>query len=146
MKVVFQSGKGFYSFLIKLFTFGKYTHCGIVIDGILYQSVIGKGVYSKPWNPKGWTAKDIPVSHINKEDAKKFLIEEIGCGYDLIGVLHFIFFFLKPSKNKWFCSELASEATIKAGFLNRKKKPCYFSSQSLFDTLEKKLNKNQRKV
>ena len=143
IKIVFKKGTDFYSFLIRLFTGGHYTHCGIVIDDILYQAQTLKGVYCENWIPNfNWTVKNIDVEILFGNKAKNFLKSEIGCGYDWFGVLHFVLPFLKPSKKRWFCSELAAETLVKAGFLS-KKKVSFYSPQSLFNCIEKKLDKNK---
>lgn len=138
MKVVFNYSGGFYAYLIKFFTKGLYTHCGIVIEDTLYQSKIFKGVYKEDWIPGMWDTIYIDLSEKQTKKVKKLLEKELNSGYDWFGVLHFIFKFLKPSRKRWFCSELCAAALLEAGVLNKKEKAIYFSPESLFQRISEK--------
>lgn len=138
MKVVFNYSGGLYGYLIKLFTRGLYTHCGIVIGDVLYQAQIFKGVYKQDWIPGMWDVVYIDLSEKQQRKVKKFLEKELNSRYDWLGVLHFVFKFLKPSKKRWFCSELCAKALIEAGVLNKNEKTIYFSPESLFQRISKK--------
>jgi hypothetical protein len=138
MKIVFNYSGGFYAYLIRFFTKGLYTHCGIVIGDDLYQAQIFKGVYKKQWHPETWDVVYIDVSDKKTEKVKKFLEGELQSGYDWLGVLHFVFKWLKPSRKRWFCSELCAKALVEAGILNKKEKLIYFSPESLFRRISNK--------
>ena len=138
MKVVFNYSGGFYAYLIRFFTKGLFTHCGIVIGDTLYQAEIFKGVYKKEWHPEMWDIVYIDTSEEKEKKVKKFLEKELGNGYDWLGVLHFLFKFLKPSRKRWFCSELCAKALVEAGVLNKKESLIYFSPESLFRRISKK--------
>ena len=142
MKIVFSFSNGFYAYIIKLVTGGKYTHCGIVIDGYVYESEIFKGVIKTKYNPFDWYENiEIKISKIKTYKIQKFLESELGSGYDYLGALRFVFSFLKPSKNKWFCSELCIETLNKIRFFSKNKKPALYSPSVLYKILSKKLDK-----
>jgi hypothetical protein len=142
MKLVFKSTNGLYGLLIKLVTRGKYTHCGVVINNIFYQASLFSGVTKSQYKPKNCHEIIMPLIKSKQAKIKNFLEKELNSGYDWLGILKFVFPFLKPSKNRWFCSELVAEALIEVGFLKKDPKPYYYSPKGLFDMVLKKLDKN----
>ena len=131
MKLVFINRNDIYDKVVLAVTGGKYAHCGIVIDHTLFQALPGQGVVSSPFNiSDGWTCVNLP--NLDERAALKFVAHELGCGYDWCGVARFVLPFLKPSKSRWFCSELAA-AVVTAGGYKGLGKDWKFTPQGLYE-------------
>jgi hypothetical protein len=96
---------------IRFFSRGKFNHTSINLNGIIYEAHIWCGVRMTQqdiWDNstvKTSTTFDIDV-HTHRK-LHYWLNRQVGKDYDLWGVLSFIWRFAKPTKGKWFCSELA---------------------------------------
>jgi len=139
VKFQFHRGEAKISKLIRFFSRGEYNHVSIRTHRYIYEAHIKQGVIKTPINK--WddstvviTTK-ISVSNAGYTNMIKFLNEQVGKKYDIMGILSFFFILLPPRKGYWYCSELASvaleKAKIKDGMLDNRK----ISPQMFFDIL-----------
>lgn len=92
--------------LIRLFTGGRVNHVSVEVDGWFYEALMYKGFVKRQTTNR----KAIVESFIfqqSRPDITEWLDRQVGKGYDWLGVLSFIWVFLKQKKGKWFCSENA---------------------------------------
>ena len=117
MKLAFYKGtrkglQGLYSRLARWVDSGPYSHCELVFsDGLSASaSFIDGGVRFKQikYKPEQWDV--VELQGFDEDKARQWFEDHEGEKYDLLGNLRFIFFFVKPSNNKWFCSEAIAEA------------------------------------
>lgn len=117
MKIAFYKGtrkgvQGLYSRLTRWVDSGPYSHCELVFnDGLSASaSFIDGGVRFKhiDYKPEHWDV--VELQGFDGDKARQWFEDHEGEKYDLLGNLRFIFFFVKPSNNKWFCSEAIAEA------------------------------------
>ena len=117
MKLAFYKGtrkglQGVYSRLTRWVDSGPYSHCELVFsDGLSASaSFIDGGVRFKriDYKEDNWDFVELP-SYL-EEQALQWFKEHEGCKYDILGNLRFGFFFIKDSRNKFFCSEAIAEA------------------------------------
>lgn len=91
---------------------GPYSHAEIVFsDGLSASaSFIDGGVRFKRINydPAHWDFIDLPPSM--EGQARQWFADHEGAGYDLIGNLRFVAWFVPHSKSRWFCSEAIAAA------------------------------------
>lgn len=95
--------QGAFARLTKARLVTRYPHAGIVIDGVLYQSTLAKGVHSAPFNSEGWNVFAISTEHT-------LLLERFNnvknSKYDWFSLLAFVLPF-RITVAKWFyCYEL----------------------------------------
>lgn len=95
----------------------KYNHISIEIDGIIWEAHIEHGVtrtIRSKW--AGWSTvvERIHVHSKYQSDVKTFLNAQVGKKYDTLGIFSFLWWFFKPKKDRWYCSELAQVALYKA--------------------------------
>ena len=117
MKLAFYKGtrkglQGVYSRLTRWVDSGPYSHCELIFsDGSSASaSFIDGGVRFKQieYKPEHWDI--INLQGFDEDKARQWFEDHEGEKYDLLGNLRFIFFFVKPSLNRWFCSEAIAEA------------------------------------
>jgi hypothetical protein len=114
------------STLIKLWTFGKYSHCEIRIGDCSYDANASAGMIiarSGGWPEDKWDVYDIELSPDSLVKMRTFLMDKIGKSYDYRGIfLSQIFPFDRHDKNGWFCSELCYAALSEAQLLDGERK------------------------
>lgn len=117
MKIAFYKGtrkgvQGLYSRLTRWVDSGPYSHCELVFnDGLSASaSFIDGGVRFKhiDYKEDNWDFVELP-SYL-EEQALLWFKEHEGCKYDILGNLRFVLFFIKPSKDKFFCNEAIAES------------------------------------
>jgi hypothetical protein len=121
MIVLFQ-GTGPIGAAIRWQTRGKYSHAGwLCRDGSIIEAWHQGGVLhsDSPFVLHGEGAKfDVYSVHgITSEQSRKveaFLHEQVGSGYDFVGVLRFLSHVNRNNYKRWFCSELVAEACEEA--------------------------------
>jgi hypothetical protein len=112
MKVAFYKGRSrLFNKLICWYLRGNYSHCELVFgtnsDGIstcASSSFMDGGVRIK-WmemDPLHWDFVDVPGDDVA---AMRWLTEHEGEGYDVLGLLGFIWRRVSGDKRKWFCNE-----------------------------------------
>jgi len=113
------------------------------------EFVIGKQWYTSSYNDGGVRVReisgesgnwdfiylDIPINGIDK--ARRFLEGEMGKEYDIEGIFLAQLFPLNiDSPQRWFCSEIVSEALMIAGVLPRDRDSSWYSPARLYDRLQ----------
>ena len=104
--------QGIYSRLARWIDGGPYSHCELVFsDGVSASaSFIDGGVRFKQidYDPAHWDFIDLPANM--EAQAREWFEQHEGAGYDLIGNLTFVLWFIPHSKSRWFCSEAVAAA------------------------------------
>lgn len=99
--------QGIYSRLARWIDGGPYSHCELIFsDGLSGSaSFIDGGVRLKAidYDPAHWDFIELPASM--EAQARDWFEQHQGAGYDLIGNLKFVAWFVPHSKSRWFCSE-----------------------------------------
>lgn len=120
VKVIFRKNKSDTSKLIRFFTMGKWSHCGILVDDVVYEAVF-EGVQKSSisdfeYNATEMVVKEYPVTSIKR--VIDFLELQIGAEYDYHGAygMHIQDYDFQHD-DKWFCSELVA-AALTIGGLN----------------------------
>lgn len=136
MKIAFRKrGRGLLglvsSWLINVWTMGKYSHCEIINtngsndskDWSNYSATAlenGGGVTSTrgtSYVPESWDIYDVVVEG-NEAVCLEFLEAQLGKRYDWSGIfLSMIFNTSQHEPSRWFCSELVAEALVTGGYL-----------------------------
>lgn len=103
--------------LIRLATFSKWNHVAIEIDGQVYDATGKFGVAR--WNKLKFLKlyDEISSRSVGGDEvkARKFLESQLGKTYDFGALFALPFRERWQDTGKWFCSELAATALIKAG-------------------------------
>lgn len=99
--------------LVKLWTWSKYSHIELVIDGVCYSSSPRDGgvrakkidIYSGRWD----------LFPLDKEKLENSLAREwfqvhMEENYDWMGIVRFVFPFIPHRSNQWFCFEAVAAA------------------------------------
>ena len=92
-------------YAIRLWTWSKYSHAELVIDGVCYSSSLRDGgVRSKYIDLASGRWDVLPVKG-NAADALWWYHQHKGQGYDWLNILRFILPFIPQRKTKWVCFE-----------------------------------------
>jgi hypothetical protein len=99
--------------LIRFTSGGKYNHVSIGINGYIYQAKMDYGVTKskcdRDYNSVDW----LHVWDLDEQKVSEFLDAQVGKKYDWLGVISFLWIFIRQGREKWFCSELATVALMK---------------------------------
>lgn len=102
-------------YAIRLWTWSKYSHAELVIDGVCYSSSLRDGgVRSKYIDLASGRWDVLPVKG-NAADALWWYQQHKGQGYDWLNVQRFILPFIPQDKNKWVCFEAVAAMLGLAG-------------------------------
>jgi ribosomal protein L15E len=112
VKVIYGRNNLPFSLLIRLFTWSRWSHCGIVVDDVVIESTFSKGVTRTKLEEfiaryKSTELCEIPHSKGWLERANN----QVGKKYDKLAVIGVFFRGGWDKKNKWFCSELVAYAS-----------------------------------
>jgi hypothetical protein len=120
MKIVFHKGVWPWDWAIRVFSMGRFSHCEVIFsDGMWFSSRPGKGTaYKVRKLDDNWEVLDLWVSPEVEAEVRKWCDSENNCPYDWLGVARFVLGFLKPSEERWFCSEICAAIIQKCGYLN----------------------------
>lgn len=130
MKVIFCTNNLPASLLIRLLTWSKWSHCGVVIGDKVIHSTASKGVHYESLESVKSRYKT-EVREILGDELKAH--EMIGCKYDWFGLFGHWFGAWNDGK-RWFCSELVASCS---DVFNREStsritpQNCYMVSHSL---------------
>ena len=105
MKLAFRKPVDFIDRLIAIITRGPYCHVSVVYGDMVISSEKKNGVTKHAFEDHA-ICDILEIKTSKEKEIIDFLEKEIGSNYDLCGALRFILPFLKPSSDKWFCSEL----------------------------------------
>lgn len=102
-----------FHYATRLWTFSKYSHAELVIDGICYSSS-GRdgGVRAKEIDltTGRWDVFEISNDDSLKEKALKWFSDHDEDKYDYRNILRFVFPFVGHDKHKWVCYEAVGAA------------------------------------
>ena len=109
--VVFGSNWKFFSVFIKLFTWSKWCHCGVVDGEYIIDTTLltgGRRILINEWvtHYRKYETLVFPVD--DKEARLEYARSRVGLPYDKKGILSFIFNKDLDEKQKDFCSELVA--------------------------------------
>ena len=129
MKILFWIGRaGFFSSLIRVFKCHGISHCEIQFsDGACGTAYPGTGIVlrSLEVKPGDWYVIDVPCSLETESLVRQFFVAEMGCGYDIWGLVWAqVFGWNWQSKTKWFCSEACTAALVPAIPSLKSQVPC----------------------
>jgi hypothetical protein len=105
-------------YAIRLWTWSRWSHAELVVDGICYSSSTRDGgVRSKliDLNSGRWDVIDLDIPVMQVVDVLLWFEEHKGAPYDWAGVWRFVLPFLPHSKGRWFCFEALGAALGSAG-------------------------------
>jgi uncharacterized protein YycO len=117
VKVYFCRSNSFYGALIRLFTFSKWNHVAIEIDGSVFDASAPHGVME-------WTFNDFVAQYSKIETvvvkgdnikAKRFAREHVGKPYDWGAIFALPFRANWDDPDKWFCSEYVAAILNESG-------------------------------
>lgn len=140
VKVRFLRSHDIFGLLIRIFTWSKWNHVAIEVDGWAYEAMVGRGVrrindYFYPkWDSEDSISVDVPDS----KKATFFLEEQLGKKYDWMAIFAYPFRTSWQSPHRWFCSELVAKALIEAGHEGIRKKTYRITPRDLWDQLGQK--------
>ncbi|GAA4425762.1 hypothetical protein [Acidovorax lacteus] len=114
MQVAFYKGrKRLFNRLVSWWLRGPYSHCELVvrIDGAgqascLSSSFVDGGVRLKcMWlNPEHWDVVPLP-GYVSPSVAYQWAYDHAGAGYDVLGLIGFVWRPQRGAPRRWFCSE-----------------------------------------
>lgn len=120
MKILAVNSKGVGALLIKIFTFSKWNHVGLMFDnGMVYDVTATTGVrkthistYERYYKNMEYIDVLVPDQLSALEHAEK----QLGKKYDYSAIFGIIFQNRKwEDPDKWFCSELVEFLLVKGG-------------------------------
>ncbi len=126
--------------LIRLWTWGPYSHVELVIDDTSFSAVEGIGTryLQYPLLREGsWDFVNIPVTDVEQAHLWAWCMNEMWCRYDWKGIwLAQVLGLRRQNPEKWFCSEFCSAALQIIGRL-KGVKPYSVSPNKLYRLLKK---------
>jgi hypothetical protein len=112
VKVVFGSNWKPASLFIKLFTWSRWCHCGIVDGEYIIDTTLATGcrrILITEWvkHYSKYEVMDFPTE--SKEGCIEKARSFVGTAYDRLGIFSYVFYRDFSDKTKFFCSELIAE-------------------------------------
>lgn len=109
MKLAFYKGKKrLFNKLVSWWTRGPYSHCELLFsDGTsASSSFIDGGVRYKRilYNDSNWDFIELGPQ-FNEAQARLWFDSHLGCKYDVVGLVGFVFRRVADDRNKYFCNE-----------------------------------------
>lgn len=122
MKIIYSTGPHIGSRLLRLALFSEWSHCGIVMEGGLtvIEASSKYGVVETPiekFTRYGqWAIQDCPVP----DEAAGYAAarEQLGKGYDWLGLLGLALVREWQNDDDWFCSELVQHCKVRGGLID----------------------------
>jgi uncharacterized protein YycO len=112
IKVIFGKNHLPFSWLIRIFTWSRWSHCGIVVGDMVFEATATKGVVITPINDFIKRYNDHAFANVivrdSVADAYDRLAGEVGKKYDFSAIFGILFRTGWNANNKWFCSELVA--------------------------------------
>lgn len=99
--------------LIRTLTRSRVNHVSVEINGYYYEALMGSGLVKRPAPSKG-IIESVSINAPLLKEATEWADQQVGKKYDWLGVLSFVWLFLKERKGYWFCSEFAMVVLMKA--------------------------------
>ena len=144
MKVCIRgyNGQGFGSGFIKRFTFGSYSHVGLVFDmGYVVEeieAIQGKGVVRhKPYTheEKVFDELHVPLTKEQAIEAHMLAGSLVSAKYDWAGIWGFMRRKKAHNPDKYFCSELCAYVLYKVGYPLSRREPYRETPTSCMESL-----------
>jgi hypothetical protein len=114
-KIAFFKGEGslkarLFGYVVRWWDRGHYSHCELIFSDGLSGTAFSGGVVlrQRTFSDGEWDYIDLPT-HLESA-ARKWFQDHEGKSYDYVGLLRFVFGFLSPSRDKWFCSRACADA------------------------------------
>ena len=117
MMIAFYKGKSrLFNKLVSWWLRGNYSHCELLLkhlDGNRYlcgsSSFMDGGVRTKviDLHPDRW---DVVKVRGDSMRARQWFVAHAGLGYDVLGIIGFVWRRTSDSRHRWFCSESIAEA------------------------------------
>ncbi|MDD5150667.1 MAG: hypothetical protein PHC28_09310 [Flavobacterium sp.] len=142
MKVIFTYDNSFQSWIIRLLTNSKYSHCGIVdcmTNTIIDSELKNNGVSEYPF--RNIIIENIGYEEIDIPCAPNSIVElvrtQVGKPYDILAIIGYPFNRNWEDDNKWFCSELIAWSFKEVGCPLIHKKSYRVTPGQLYNSLKK---------
>ena len=109
VRLIVGKGSNPFSHLIKLVTWSKWSHIGLIAGNYVYEAVALKGVVKTPLSEfkdryKGkWEIIEVEVDDVNAVYTRAK--ELLGCGYDYFGVFGFLVRLNLSASKRYQCAE-----------------------------------------
>lgn len=114
MKVIFGRNNLPFSWLIRIVTWSRWSHCGIIIGDSVIESTAMRGVTVTPLADFIARYKSHHIATVMVKDdvwsAQERAMAEVGKGYDFLAIFGILFRTGWSNGNRWFCSELVAHA------------------------------------
>jgi uncharacterized protein YycO len=103
--------------IIRLFTFSRWNHVAIEVDGVVFEALSGgvQEVAAKDYIKRWKRGETVPVDVPDKAAAVSFLRDQLGKRYDFGALLALPFRKNWHTRDRWFCSELVAAALEQGG-------------------------------
>ena len=119
MKLILASSHNIGSYIIRLFTFSKWSHVAIMLDEFnVIDSTAKYGVRIQSmdyFKSRHFNLETIEVDLPNFDNALSFAYKQVGKKYDWSAIFGLIFQRNWQEADKWFCAELAEAICIAGG-------------------------------
>jgi len=118
MRILAYRGLSVVSKAIRFQTRSPYSHVAMELDDGTVVEAWHKGGVSHSSSFRALHTHRTPVDvfairpPFDKEAAERFLLSQVGKGYDFASVFRFLTRRKAPANDKWFCSELVEAAMI----------------------------------
>lgn len=146
MKIMFQKQDiGIFSWLIRLWTFSKHSHCEVLFsDGLAFSSHVAdhgtRFIDMRFPSPRRWDIIEIPTTVEEEVAIKALCYEELNCSYDWLGIfLSQVLPLRRQHPDRWFCSEFCAMVAQKLGRLPGRPPAHAYSPGGLYRALRKAL-------
>lgn len=112
MKVIYGRNNLPFSLLIRLFTWSRFSHCGVLVDDCVIESTFKKGVVKTKLDDFESRYRKSEICDMpHTKGWLERLNSQLGKKYDKLAVIGVFFRRGWDRKNKWFCSELVAYAS-----------------------------------
>lgn len=122
MIVIFGRSRTLSSFAIRLFTWSRWSHVGVVDGDNVIEATLKRGVSVTTLDEFKSRYHRTQIAEIPScEGWRERLRECIGDGYDWRGIFSLVFRSKWDDRGKWFCSELVAYASgvVRGGRVSR---------------------------
>lgn len=109
MKVIYGRNHTPLSFLIRLFTWSRWSHCGVVMGDKVIESTATGGVIESTLDDFKHRYKSHEICNmVNYRGWQQRAKNQLGKDYDWLAIFSLVLRGKWSKPNKWFCSELVA--------------------------------------
>ena len=115
MKVIYARNNTIGSWLIRLFTFSKWSHVAVLLDEFsIIDSTARYGVRVSDYSDfkRNHIYEILNIDLPNESAALDFLFKQVGKGYDWSAIFSIILQRNWQEDDKWFCAEIFEAAAV----------------------------------